>query len=436
MNILLIGNGAREHAVAEAFERSPKQPKLYAYMKASNPGITMLCEGVELGSYDDLDAMVAFAKKIKANFAFIGPEDPLNNGAADALEKAGIPCIGPRKALAKLETSKRFTRDLLKKHGIPGNIRFRSFTKSDISEAPAFLEELGEVVVKPDGLTGGKGVKVQGDHFQTKEEALAYAKEVLQSHPSVILEEKIEGEEFSLMAFTDGKCVVGMPAVQDHKRAYDNDEGPNTGGMGSYSCPDHLLPFLDAKDIEQALLITQKVSKALKEETGEDYIGIMYGGFMLTRDGVKLIEYNARFGDPEAMNVLPLLKTDFVELCLAMTQGQLYEVDVEFSKDATVCKYIVPEGYPDKPVKGEKIAIDEDTLARFYHASVEEKEDGIYMSSSRAVGVVGVAPTLEQAEKIAEDGCQNVTGRVFHRKDIGTQALIDKRVKHMERLRS
>lgn len=431
MNILLIGNGAREHVIAETLMRSPQEPRLFAYMKANNPGMAVLCNGVELGNYDDLDSIKRYAKSIKADFVFVGPEDPLNQGVVDALEEEDIPCIGPKKLLARLETSKSFTRDLMKKYNIPGNPLFKVFTKENIGEAKGFLGAIDACVVKPDGLTGGKGVRVQGDHFQTKEEAVDYCKEVLKTHPFVLIEEKMDGEEFSLQCMTDGTTVVGTPPAQDHKRAFENDEGPNTGGMGSYSCENHLLPFLKKEHVNTALDITKKMCAALKEETEESYKGVMYGGFILTKEGVKLIEYNARFGDPEAMNVLPLLKTDFVKLCQAILNETLDKMNVEFEHKATVCKYVVPEGYPTHPVKGEKIDVSEETEARIYYASVDRKGDDLIMSSSRAIALVGMGETIEKAEFIAEDGCGMVNGKVFHRKDIGTKALLQKRMDHM-----
>ena len=247
--ILLIGNGAREHCIAETMRKNT-EVILFSYLKAKNPGIVSLSKEFELGNYDDLNKIKDFARKIKPDFAFIGPEGPLSQGVADSLKEIGIPAIGPSKNLARLETSKSFTRNLIKKYKIEGNPEFRIFTKQNIGDAKKFLDGLGKCVIKPDGLTGGKGVKVQGDHFSTKKEALQYCKEVLQTHPSVVVEEKFQGEEFSLQCLTDGKTVIATPPVQDHKRAFADDIGPNTGGMGSYSCENHLLPFLEKKDVE------------------------------------------------------------------------------------------------------------------------------------------------------------------------------------------
>lgn len=433
VRVLIVGNGAREHVLAEALDKSPARPTLFAYMSANNPGIRRLCDRIEIGNLTEPQPIVDFAKKVQADFALIGPEAPLAAGVADVLEDNGVPCIGPRKDLARLETSKGFTRQLLERHGIPGNPKFKVFTNpAGIQE---FIEELGEYVVKADGLHAGKGVKVSGDHLKNTAEAVKYAEDCIESDGSVVIEEKINGEEFSLMVFTDGKTVRGMPCVQDHKRAYENDEGPNTGGMGSYSDADSSLPFLTPDDIRQAMEINERTCKALHEEFNSAYKGIMYGGFMATRDGVKLIEYNARFGDPEAMNVMPLLMNDFVAVCQAILAGTLAEQDVHFAHKATVCKYIVPEGYPQNPVKGEQISIERYPSAKYYYAAIDEQDGKQYMTGSRALALVGIADTPEEAEQIAERAACGITGRVFHRKDIGTAALREKRIEHMRQLR-
>src|SRR3989338_5139739 len=359
-------------------------------MKSKNPGIFPLSKNIEIGSYSDLEKIKEFAGENEIDFAFIGPEDPLSFGVVDALRDIGIESIGPTKLMARLETSKSFTRELLQKYNIDGNPNFKAFNKNNSDEIKDFMNELEGVVVKPDGLTGVKGVKVQGDHFNTKNEALDYCREVLETHPAVIVEEKLDGEEFSLQCLTDGKTVIATPPVQDHKRAYENDLGSNTGGMGSYSCENHLLPFLKKEHVNAALEITKKVAKAINEETGLYYKGVMYGGFILTKDGVKLIEYNARFGDPEAMNVLPLLKTDFASVCQSIIVQELNRIRVEFEKKATVCKYAVPKGYPDKPLKNEKIFVEKPKNAKIYYASVEQKEDGLYMTGSRAIAFLGI----------------------------------------------
>ena len=438
-NILLVGNGAREHALAEAIARSEQKPRLFSFMKTNNPGIASLSEKIKLGGYADPGTITGFATENKIELAVIGPEDPLNNGVVDALSKIGIPSVGPTKSLARLETSKSFTRNLVSKYNIPGNPRFKVFNTIDGVEA--FLNKMEGIVIKPDGLTGGKGVLVQGDHFTTKEEALNLCKQILAESSSLIVEEKFDGEEFSLQCLCDGKTVVGTPLVQDHKRRFDGDRGPNTGGMGSYSLPDHSLPFLKPKDLEDGLEITRQVAAALLKETGSLYKGIMYGGFIATKDGAKLLEYNARFGDPEVMNILPLLKTDFVEICRHIVAGTLNKLKIEFEPKATVCKYVVPKGYglpadhSDAASSRAKIEVGDVGKARLYYSSVDKKEDGLYLSSSRAIGIVGIANTLEEAHKIAEEGVKAVKGPFAYRTDIGTDALIQKRIDHMKKIR-
>lgn len=434
--ILLVGNGAREHVLAETLKHSPQGCELGVYAKAKNPGIFELATVYEVGSLSDLEALAKFAESFKPDFAVIGPDDPIADGAADALAVLDIPSVAPLKALARLESSKSFTRDLLAKYEIPGNPQFKVFT----SEAgmKEFIEQSleGNYVIKADGLMGGKGVKVSGEHLKTVEEGLVYALECLDSDGRVVIEEKFVGQEFSLLSFVDGKHVVDMPAVQDHKRAYEGDTGPNTGGMGTWSDANHSLPFLKESDIEEAHAITVKVAEALHQETGQFYKGVMYGGFIAVKDGVRLIEYNARFGDPEAMNVLPLLKTDFIAVCEAIIEGNLDELTVEFEPKATVVKYVVPEGYPTNSAKGEKIEVgDVPESVKVYYASVDQKEDGLYLSGSRAIAFVGMADTIAEAEQLAQSAVDSVSGPVFYRKDIGTAELIQVRLDHMKSLR-
>ncbi len=434
--ILLVGNGAREHVIAETLKRSPQEVSIIAYGKARNPGIIALSDRYEVGPLDTFEQLKKLATEEKPDFAVIGPDDPIADGAVDALLELEVHSMAPLQTVARLESSKSFTRDLLAKYKIPGNPKFHIFLTEQGVEQYIRDELGGDFVVKADGLMGGKGVKVSGEHLHSAEEGIEYAKKCISKFGRVVIEEKFVGEEFSLMCFCDGENIAPMPAVQDHKRAYNGDTGPNTGGMGTYSDADHSLPFLKPEDIEKAVEITKKTARALFEETGAEFKGIMYGGFIVTKSGVKLIEYNARFGDPEAMNVLPLLETDFVKICEAVINGTLDTLDVKFSKQATVCKYIVPKGYPENPVKGEKIEVGKTAEeVKLYYASVDQKEDGIYMSGSRALAFVGVADTIGDAEKIAARALSTVNGKVFYRDDIGTDALIQKRIDHMKELR-
>jgi phosphoribosylamine--glycine ligase len=435
--VLIVGSGAREHAIAIALSRSAQQPNLLCYSTARNPGIAALCADYGIGSMTDHTAVASFAREHNATLAVIGPEAPLAAGVADALWAAGVPVVGPTQTLARIESSKGFARELLNKHKIPGNPFFRRFTSSD------GLEEVlqnypDRHVIKDDGLAGGKGVKVCGDHLLSTEDSLAFCRElVAHGHPFVV-EEKVEGEEFSLMSFCDGTSLKHMPAVQDHKRAYNEDKGPNTGGMGTYTDVDHRLPFLTDTDISQAQEINERVAAALANECDAPYQGILYGGFMATRNGVKLIEYNARFGDPESLNLLTLLETDFLEICLAMVRGTLADLDVRFSGKASVCKYIVPEGYPDCPRKGDEVHVPTELPANaaVFLSAVDVKDEKLIATGSRTVAVVGVGHTITDAEAVCEQVLQQIPGPFFHRTDIGTQAAITHRVDHMKQVRS
>ena len=433
--ILLIGSGAREHAIARAIQRSPQRSRIFCFASARNPGIRILSTSYAIGDITDPSKVVEFGRLSRADLAVIGPEAPLENGVADALWNSGIPCVGPQKALARIETSKGFTRRLLERHGISVNPEFKSF--SSLKGAAEYLHDLGDAyVVKYDGLMGGKGVKVAGDHLHSHAEALEYCADLIQWGGRFMIEEKLIGQEFSLMSFCDGDTIVHAPPVQDHKRALVGDSGPNTGGMGSYSDVNHTLPFLSASDIQDAEGINARAVVALNRECGQPYKGILYGGFMATRDGIRLIEYNARLGDPEAMNVLTLLDSDFVALCQAITAGNLVDIEVKFDNAATVCKYAVPHGYPDSPVKGKKIDVSGMRNANLiYYGAVDERADGLYETGSRSLAVTASAATLAEAESIVEAEIRRVQGPLFHREDIGTAMLIGSYVADMQRIR-
>lgn len=436
MNILIVGSGAREHAIAKSLQRSPQQPTLFCCASSRNPGIQLLTHDYWIGDICNVESVLAQALTWQIDLAVIGPEAPLEKGLADALWQKHIPTVGPKKVLAQLETSKAFTRNLLKKYHIPGSPRYQAFQQ--ITGAQDFLQQLGEgnYVVKADGLMGGKGVKVAGDHLHSIAEAYQFCEEIIAAGQSFVIEEKLIGQEFSLLYFCDGTHVVAMPAVQDHKRAFVGDKGPNTGGMGSYSDANHSLPFLTVEDLQEAHAINAAVVKALSTEYGEKYKGILYASFMTTKTGVRLIEYNARFGDPEAMNVLAILESDLVAIFQAIVAGTLSASLVKFAELATVCKYAVPEGYPDQPVKN--VEIDASAVQhpdQLYFAAVDARDGKLYATGSRAVAVVGIANTISAAEQTAEAEIQRVKGPLFHREDIGTDRLIQQRVNVMRELR-
>lgn len=432
MKVLVIGSGGREHAIVEALARSAYHPRIYAVMGNANPGIRRRAEDYLLEKETNVPAVVQYAEDRNVDMAIVGPEAPLAAGLADALELSGIPVIGPKRDAARLEFDKAWTREFMARNGIRGLPKFKVY--SDYADACRYLDENTDVVVKPAGLTGGKGVKVMGEHMTTVEEAKEYVKSILQND-KVVIEERLKGEEVTIMAFVDGKHVVPMPTVQDHKRAFEDDQGPNTGGMGSYTDHIELLPFMTLDDYNEGVAIMEETVKAMAKDVGVPYKGVLYGQFMITREGMKVVEFNARFGDPEAMNVLSLLKTDFVDVCEAIVDGSLDRLKIEFERCATVCKYVVPEGYPDHPVKDAPLTVAEKPEYLVYYASVNERAGKVYTTGSRSLAIVGVADTIADAEILSEAGLSNVGGKFHCRHDIGKEHLIRRRIEHMDAIR-
>ncbi len=441
--ILFIGNGGREHAMIAALARSPQKPAIYNFATAVNPGIKDLVSDIRVhSSLNDLDAIKAYAQEAEVDFAVVGPEDPLAAGVRDALLEGGVKTFGPSAQGAQLESSKSFTRNLLKKHGIDASPGFQVFESEDeVPQMQEFYEQYdGQIVVKADGLIGGKGVIVADDHFNAFDDARDFALVSINKFGRVVFEERLVGEEFSLISVVDGETVLDTPAIQDHKRAFEGDTGPNTGGMGCISDENNSLPFVTDEDKAAAHEITVQVMKALNEELGEQFVGVMYGGFMITHAGVKLIEYNVRFGDPEALNIFPILESDFVEVCEKAIEGNLSDLGtLQFAAQATVVKYLCPNGYPENPIKDEPITIDssykpnEHQVA--YFASLGEEGDKILLKGSRGIGCVGIGKSLSEANQYCDDLITKFSGPVFHRKDIGTADLVNQRVKHMKEIR-
>lgn len=437
MNIMIIGSGAREHAITKAVSQSSMNPCIFCVGNTLNPGILALTKDYWLGSVTDAVMIKQKADEWSIDMAIIGPEAPLEQGLADQLEAMGVAVVGPKKMQARLETSKTFTRNLMKKYHIPGSLVYQSFTS--MTNVELFLNTLDATgyVIKANGLMGGKGVKLSGEHLNSVAEALSFCEELIALGQTFLIEEKLTGQEFTLLSFCDGKHCFPMPLVQDHKRAYVNDTGPNTGGMGSYSDADHQLPFVTKKEIQEAHQINEKVIQAIHEECGEPYRGILYGSFMVTAQGLRLIEYNARFGDPEALNVLAILDSDFLAICQALTKGSLNADLIRFKPLATVCKYVVPEGYPDKPMTDFVVDVSAvHDMNCLYWAGVNEKDGSYYATGSRTAAIVGVALTISEAEAIAEAEICRIQGNVFHRSDIGKPEVIERRIQMMKQLKS
>ncbi|PAU84605.1 phosphoribosylamine--glycine ligase [Halorubrum salipaludis] len=422
--VLLVGGGGREHAIARAVA---DDCALYACASNRNPGIRRLADGFETIDETDAAAVADYATAVGADLAVIGPESALESGVADALDEAGVYAFGPRAEEARLETDKAYQREFMDEAGVPGCPDYAVF--DDIEAACEHIDAYdGDLAVKPAGLTGGKGVKVIGDQV-TAEEAKAYLRD--SDYDRVVLEERLVGEEFTVQAFVANGELRTTPAVQDHKRAYEGDEGPNTGGMGSYTDTGLSLPFMAEGDYDAAVDVLEAVVDALP-----DYKGVLYGQFMLTDAGPKVVEFNARFGDPEAMNTLPVLETPFLDVLTAARDGDDLP-ELAFSGEATVCKYAVPEGYPTDPDAGAEVAVDEESVgdALLYYASVDEREDGLYTTTSRSFAVVGRGDSIAAAEAQAEDALAAAGDRVRIRHDIGKADLVQRRIDHMAELR-
>ncbi|MGZ4892358.1 MAG: phosphoribosylamine--glycine ligase, partial [Halobacteriota archaeon] len=372
----------------------------------------------------DVEKVADYARS--ADLVVIGPEAPLAAGVVDVLNDHGIRAFGPTRQAALIESNKGWARSFMSRQGISGCPKYALF--DDLSDADRFINENideANLVIKPVGLSGGKGVVIVSSYPEGSD----YLKKL---KGPVIIEECLSGEEFTVQAFVDGNVVAPAPAVQDHKRAFEGDLGPNTGGMGSYTDKSYALPFMDEGDYGAAVAIMQDTVDALKS-SGMAYKGVLYGQFMLTATGLMVVEYNCRFGDPEAMNILPLLRSDFVELAESAIDGTLKSTDYELS--ATVCKYVVPAGYPANP-KPTQITIDKDQIdATLFYASVDEHDGTIVTTTSRALAVLGVADTIDGAEQQAERALQFIKGDVFARHDIGKRELVQSRIEHMKRIR-
>lgn len=423
MRILLIGGGGREHALAWKLAQSDKVEKIFA--APGNPGIAMLkkCSCIDL-KLDDLEKVADYAEEESIDLTVVGPEATLVAGIADVFKRRGLPVFGPSKAAAQLEGSKAFSKELMAKYNIP-----TAFFKicEDMETAKAYVKEKGApIVVKADGLAAGKGVVVA----MTEEEALEAIEEMMGDHKfgnagaRVVLEEYMEGEEASLLAFTDGKIVVPMLAAQDHKRIFDNDQGPNTGGMGTYAPAPVMTDILRLKATERIL---KPVVAAMAKE-GTPYQGCLYAGLMIKDDVIKVVEFNCRFGDPETQVVLPLLESDLAEIMLACATGTLDQADVAWSDKAAVCVVMASGGYPESYETGKVITglaeadAQENTVV--FHAGTKNAAGSIVTAGGRVLGVTAVDDNIRAARDRAYAAVENIKFEgAFYRKDIAWRAL-------------
>lgn len=417
MNILVIGSGGREHALYWKLSESPQTEQIYAI--PGNPGMGASAEI----ALDDHAAILRFVKEHEIGLVVVGPEVPLMNGLVDEIEAAGIRAFGPRANAAEIEGSKSFAKDLMKKYGIP-TARYEVFTAAE--PARAYIRQEGApIVVKADGLAAGKGVIVA----MTEQEALDAVDAIMEDHSfgdagaRVVIEEFMEGEEASLLAFTDGTTIRPMISAQDHKRAYDGDRGPNTGGMGTYAPAPVMTPEMTERAVEEIL----KPTIAAMAKEGRVYRGCLYLGLMVTADGPKVVEFNARFGDPETQVVLPLLDSDLVAIMCACADGTLADVPIRWKEGAAVCVVLASGGYPGHYDKGQEIhglADAEAMGALVFHAGTAMKDGKLVTNGGRVLGVVGRGADISSAVDSAYAAATKISFKdAYYRKDIAHRAL-------------
>jgi len=418
MRIMVIGGGGREHAIIKKLKQSPKVDIIYAL--PGNGGIAhdAVCTGI---GASDIPAIVGFARSNAIDFAVVAPDDPLVLGAVDELEKVGVPCFGPSKAAAIIEGSKVFSKNLMKKYSIP-TAGYEVFT--DATTALDYLETAPiPTVIKADGLALGKGVIIA----MTRDEAKSAVRSMMEdkvfgeSGSQVVVEEFLEGPEVSVLSFTDGKTVVPMVSSMDHKRAHDNDEGLNTGGMGTIAPNPYYTDEIAAECMEKIFIPTMNAMNA----ENRSFKGCLYFGLMLTKQGPKVIEYNCRFGDPETQVVLPLLESDLVDIMFATRNGTLNETEVKFSSGAACCVIMASEGYPEKYEKGFEITLPSDSAdSEIYVAGATLENGKLLTNGGRVLGVTAKAEDLTSAIDKAYEAVKLVhLENAFYRTDIGQKAL-------------
>ena len=417
MKIMVVGGGGREHAIIKKIKENETVEKIYAL--PGNGGIAADAECVNIGA-TDIDGIVDFAVSNKIDYAVVAPDDPLVLGCVDKLTEKGIPCFGPEAKAAIIEGSKVFSKNLMKKYGIP-TAKYEVF--SDAKAALEYLETAPiPTVIKADGLALGKGVIIA----DTKEAAKAAVVSIMEdkqfgkSGDSIVIEEFLEGPEISVLSFTDGKTVVPMISSMDHKRALDGDKGLNTGGMGTIAPNPYYTDAVAAECMEKIFIPTINAMNA----EGRTFKGCLYFGLMATKNGVKVIEYNCRFGDPETQVVLPLLKSDLLTIMQSVTNGTLTAEQVQFSDENACCVIMASEGYPVKYEKGYEITMDDDVKASVYIAGAKAEDGKLLTNGGRVLGVTETADTLGEAIGKAYDSVKKIQfGNAFYRKDIGARAL-------------
>ena len=417
MKIMVVGSGGREHAIIKKLKQSDGVDKIYALPGNGGISADALCVNIRA---TDIESIVRFAEETGIDYAVVAPDDPLVLGCVDALEAAGVPCFGPCANAAVIEGSKVFSKNLMKKYNIP-TAAYETFASA--KEALGYLDGARmPAVIKADGLALGKGVIIAG----TRDEARAAVNEIMldkkfgKSGDSIVIEEYLTGPEVSVLAFTDGKTIVPMVSSMDHKRAFDGDLGPNTGGMGTVAPNPYYTEKIADRCMNEIFMPTVKAMNA----EGRTFKGCLYFGLMLTQDGPKVIEYNCRFGDPETQVVLPLLESDLLKIMTAVTNGTLADCEVRFSNKSAACVIIASKGYPVKYEKGYEISIPSDLTESVYVAGAEKRDGKMITNGGRVIGVTATADTLKEAVAAAYEKVGRISFKnAYYRKDIGAKAL-------------
>ena len=425
MNILVIGSGGREYAIIKSLLKSNQKIDIYGMGEYSNPGILRMVKGFRVMEEFNTIDFLSFVKNINPRFVVIGPEKYLNLKLPEILYNENIPCIGPMGIMAKIETSKIFCRHFLNDNSFgnfsPEYLEINSkYTEKDLYEI--FEKINNRLVIKPNGLTGGKGVKLYDNQ---NAEAYKYIKELLNHNSYLLLEERLEGEEFILLSFCDGKTIKHMPIIKDFKRVREGSD-LNTGSMGCIIQADHKLNFLDNSDIIESHFLNNEVMVKLSNIHEYGYRGILYGNYMKTSTGIKLIEFNARFGDPEVIPVLDLLETDLFDIFDAITLQKLDEIEITFKKQYSLCKYLVPNGYPLKPINGREISItglSTEEEKSVYLAGVKSVSTNLVLTGSRAVAVCKSGDNINELYDSVESIISKIEGPIFHRQDIKNEKI-------------
>jgi phosphoribosylamine--glycine ligase len=437
--VLVVGSWAKEQITIENIRHYNPDVEVYAYMDTANPGIIDMVSGYEIGTFYEPDQIVEYAKKVKANLLLVTTAAPLSVGVADALEREGIAIFGPNRVAARLEYDKSFARDLMRRHGIDAIPDYATF--SDFGPAMDYARSHDwKVAVKPTSLTDGLGVRVFGDQLKSSAEVIDYIDQVLHGEGKggrVIVEEKLEGEEFSLQCLVNGDHIAPTLAVQDFKKLLPGDEGVNTASMGSYSGTGHLLPFMQQKDYDQALDIIKRTVHSFREETGLECRGFLYGQFMLTPQGIKLIEYNFRPGDPEWLNTVSVLKGSLLDAIADLLNGKTPKLS--FERKTAVCKYVVPMWYPEKSDEVLDFSYNRSEAkkqgVKIYYSCGVDEDGKLRVGTERGIALIAKGSTIFDAQKRTEKVMSGATGNFYYRPDIGTRQVIRAKMAYATKMR-